>query len=214
VTSPASRTQAWTGANPASVAAAEPASAALAIHSAARGGEAAETVAPHHSSSVARGPRSCPRDAIKLLQVTSAPPVLTIHLKRFASVGRTVKKVGRHVAFPIHLNALEQHSDGHKTPPKAWEQLDPKRSRMLGYELFGVVEHSGTYRDGHYTAYVRVGGSDAARAAAGDSPRSATSWNLFSDAKVTAVTEQQVLNAQAFLLFYARAETPATSRAQ
>ena len=93
-----------------------------------------------------------------------------------------------------------------KAPPKTWSELDPKRSRLKRYVLFGVVEHSGTYRDGHYTAFVRQGGSSAAHAPTastnGGAADGGAGWTLFSDSKVTAVSEQQVLDAQAFLLFY------------
>ena len=75
-------------------------------------------------------------------------------------------------------------------------RLNTKSSWHAGrYKLFGIVEHSGTYRDGHYTAYVRAGGSDA-------NDTEPATWNLFSDSKVTAVSEATVLKAQAFLLFY------------
>ena len=181
------------------------------------------------------------RDAIKLLQVTGAPEVLTLHLKRFATVGRTVKKVNTHVGFPIQLLVQEQPADGEQPkdggsapPPKTWGELDPKcalarsrpsssglaqprpalltsprlacvrrrRSRLVRYSLFGVVEHSGTYRDGHYTAFIRVGGSTSR--SGGEANASESAWTLFSDSKVTSVSEAQVLDAQAFLLFYAR----------
>ena len=121
-------------------------------------------------------------------------------LKRFSAAGRNVKKVDTHVAFPMHLNVIEQPSEGAKQPPKAWEQLDPRAARPVRYELFGAVEHQGTYRDGHYTAFVRGGGS------AVDNPEGAPPvWNHFSDSKVTAVNEVAVQKAQAFLLFYSRA---------
>ena len=105
-----------------------------------------------------------------------------------------------HVAFPLCLQVLEQPSEGTDRPPKEWAELDPRRSSLRRYELFGVVEHSGTYKDGHYTAYVRTGGS-AGSADGGSS--GGTAWNCFSDSKVTAASETQVLSAQAFLLFYA-----------
>ena len=162
-------------------------------------------------------------DAIKLLQLTSAPSILTLHIKRFAAVGRTFKKVNCHVDFPMTLTIPEQFvseddvdavplitsaaTKGVQPPsprrdkPKSWAQLDPKCSRQRRFELFGVVEHTGTYKDGHYTAYVRVGGSAAS--SNGGSGEQA-SWNHYSDSKVTAVTPAQVLRAQAFLLFYTR----------
>ena len=164
-------------------------------------------------------------DAIKLLQITQAPPVLTLHLKRFTANGRSVAKVNTHVAFPLSLTLLEQPSglaaaraarptaavsaaaapaegpspaDADSPNPTEWAQLDPQRATPRRFELFGVVEHSGTYRDGHYTAYVRDGATD------GSNAHGAT-WHLYSDTKVTPVSEAAVLRAQAFLLFYTHA---------
>jgi len=59
------------------------------------------------------------------------------------------------------------------------------------------VEHSGSFNGGHYTAYVRDGDLDA-------DDENHSEWNHFSDTHVSRATEEQVLGAQAFLLFYAR----------
>ena len=53
-------------------------------------------------------------------------------------------------------------------------------------QLYAVVEHIGTFASGHYVAYVRL--SDR--------------WYRMNDSVVTAVSEAQVLRAQAFMLFY------------
>ena len=88
--------------------------------------------------------------------------------------------------------------------PKEWTQLDPRCSNTRRYELVGLVEHSGTYRDGHYTAYVRMPAADGL---------GAPNWNLFSDSKVTPASEATVLSAQAFLLFYSLVNTSGAATA-
>ena len=70
----------------------------------------------------------------------------------------------------------------------------PRASR---YRLYAVVEHSGSFNGGHYTAYVRDGDLDP-------DDENHSEWNHFSDTHVSRATEEQVLGAQAFLLFYAR----------
>lgn len=54
------------------------------------------------------------------------------------------------------------------------------------YELSSVVVHKGKIDSGHYISYSREG----------------TDWFQFDDVKVTLATEAQVLDANAYLLFY------------
>ncbi|CAH2038902.1 unnamed protein product [Thlaspi arvense] len=86
------------------------------------------------------------RDATKRVLVNKAPPVLTIHLKRFSQDLRgRLSKLNGHVAFKEFLD-LRQYMDSRcngEDPPV--------------YRLAGLVEHSGTMRGGHYVAYVRGG---------------------------------------------------------
>ncbi|XP_063475869.1 ubiquitin carboxyl-terminal hydrolase 45 isoform X3 [Symphalangus syndactylus] len=83
------------------------------------------------------------------------------------------------------------------------------------YGLYGIVEHSGSMREGHYTAYVKVrtpsrklsehttkkknvpGLKEADSESAGQ-------WVHVSDTYVQVVTESRALSAQAYLLFYER----------
>ena len=90
----------------------------------------AEDAAANVTASAARGaslkgqPVRC--DAIKLLQITRAPPVLTLHLKRFAAVGRTVRKINAHVEFPMVLHVPEQLAASTTAHPESWSDLDPR----------------------------------------------------------------------------------------
>ncbi|CAM6029272.1 unnamed protein product [Sphagnum balticum] len=129
------------------------------------------------------------RDAEKRFLINKAPPVLTVHLKRFAQDMR-----GR-------LSKLSGHVTFHE-----WLDISPfidQRSSDKGvyrYRLIGIVEHSGTMRGGHYVAYVRgpVSGENRAEDV---SPGSHT-WFYISDSHVRQTSLESVLQSEAYLLFY------------
>ncbi|KAG7653081.1 Zinc finger UBP-type [Arabidopsis suecica] len=127
------------------------------------------------------------RDATKRVLINKAPPVLTIHLKRFSQDLRgRLSKLNGHVAFEEVID-LRQYMDTRcsgEDPPV--------------YRLAGLVEHSGTMRGGHYVAYVRGG----QRVKETDS--SSTVWYNVSDAHVRQVSLEKVLHSEAYILFYER----------
>ncbi|XP_067595387.1 ubiquitin carboxyl-terminal hydrolase 16 isoform X6 [Pseudorca crassidens] len=115
-------------------------------------------------------------NAKKQMLISLAPPVLTLHLKRFQQ------------------NVAEENT------------------RVL-YSLYGVVEHSGTMRSGHYTAYAKARSAnshlsnlvlhgDILQDFEMDSTKG--QWFHISDTHVQAVPTTKVLNSQAYLLFYER----------
>uniref|UniRef100_A0A8C4QNJ6 USP domain-containing protein n=1 Tax=Eptatretus burgeri TaxID=7764 RepID=A0A8C4QNJ6_EPTBU len=73
------------------------------------------------------------------------------------------------------------------------------------YGLYGVVEHSGTMRGGHYTAYVKVRTpSNKLHDLISDGLDCPGSWYHASDTHISPVSEAQVLKSQAYMLFYER----------
>uniref|UniRef100_A0AAY4AH60 Ubiquitin carboxyl-terminal hydrolase n=1 Tax=Denticeps clupeoides TaxID=299321 RepID=A0AAY4AH60_9TELE len=138
--------------------------------------------------------------ARKQMLISSLPPVVTLHLKRFHQAGMNLRKVNRHVDFPLTLDLAPFCSASCKN-------LVPGE-RVL-YSLYGIVEHSGSMRGGHYTAYVKVRApqrrseqrrnQSGGREASGPSPGQ---WVYVSDTNVQTVPESRVLNSQAYLLFY------------
>uniref|UniRef100_A0A8D1GBW6 Ubiquitin carboxyl-terminal hydrolase 16 n=1 Tax=Sus scrofa TaxID=9823 RepID=A0A8D1GBW6_PIG len=115
-------------------------------------------------------------NAKKQMLISLAPPVLTLHLKRFQQ------------------NVAEENT------------------RVL-YSLYGVVEHSGTMRSGHYTAYAKARTANSHLSDLvlhGDIPQdfemesTKGQWFHISDTHVQAVPTTKVLNSQAYLLFYER----------
>lgn len=141
------------------------------------------------------------RDALKQMLISSPPPVLTLHLKRFQQVAYSVCKVNRHVQFPQLLDLAPFCSTSCKGVYEGEEQVL--------YSLYGIVEHSGTMRSGHYTAFIKTRPQDHmahlnGAAASGEPTPPKGSWFHISDSNVQPVTEAKVQSAQAYLLFYER----------
>uniref|UniRef100_A0A3P9JI43 Ubiquitin carboxyl-terminal hydrolase n=1 Tax=Oryzias latipes TaxID=8090 RepID=A0A3P9JI43_ORYLA len=139
--------------------------------------------------------------ARKQMLISLLPPVIMLHLKRFHQAGMNLRKVNRHVDFPLILDLAPFCSASCKNLAAG--------ERVL-YSLYGIVEHSGSMRGGHYAAYVKVrppqrrteqlhknlsGARDTSCSSQGQ-------WVYVSDTTVQTVPESRVLNSQAYLLFY------------
>ncbi|XP_051999895.1 ubiquitin carboxyl-terminal hydrolase 45-like [Xyrauchen texanus] len=136
--------------------------------------------------------------ARKQMLISSLPPVVTLHLKRFHQAGMNLRKVNRHVDFPLTLDLAPFCSATCKNLGS--------EERVL-YSLYGIVEHSGSMRGGHYTAYVKVRSPQREQCRNQSGSREASSaqqgqWVYVSDTNVQTVPEFRVLNSQAYLLFY------------
>ncbi|XP_044244792.2 ubiquitin carboxyl-terminal hydrolase 45 isoform X6 [Ursus arctos] len=145
-------------------------------------------------------------NARKQLLISAVPAILILHLKRFHQAGLSLRKVNRHVDFPLTLDLAPFCSATCKNVSVGDKVL---------YGLYGVVEHSGSMRGGHYTAYVKVrppsrklleyitGKTYVPDVKEPDS-ESAGQWVHVSDTCVQVVPESRALSAQAYLLFYER----------
>ncbi|KAM8953531.1 ubiquitin carboxyl-terminal hydrolase 45 isoform 2-T2 [Pelodytes ibericus] len=145
-------------------------------------------------------------NARKQLLISAAPANLILHLKRFYQNGFTLRKINRHVDFQFNLDLAPFCS---ATCKNVLEE------KSVLYSLYGVVEHSGSMKEGHYAAYVKIrlpsknvsengacnknytGSMDAVRSTLGQ-------WVFVSDTHVQTVSESRVLSSQAYLLFYER----------
>eukprot|EP00002_Diphylleia_rotans_P020287 TRINITY_DN3940_c0_g1_i1.p1 TRINITY_DN3940_c0_g1~~TRINITY_DN3940_c0_g1_i1.p1 ORF type:complete len:346 (+),score=89.31 TRINITY_DN3940_c0_g1_i1:1339-2376(+) len=123
------------------------------------------------------------RDALKQYLFEKTPPVLVLHLKRFMQNGRNIKKNNKEVPFPLDLD-ISPFLTEDVTMPNTDAQTPNKR--FAKYRLVGIVEHSGSMSGGHYIAYVCFQGN----------------WYYASDSSVRRTSEQEVLSAQASILFY------------
>ena len=70
-------------------------------------------------------------------------------------------------------------------PPNTSHNVN-KPANTLFYDLHSVVVHKGKIDSGHYISYSREGDD----------------WFMFDDSKVVLANEAEVLNAEAYLLFY------------
>ncbi|KNE90055.1 hypothetical protein PSTG_16500 [Puccinia striiformis f. sp. tritici PST-78] len=116
----------------------------------------------------------CLRDAKKSMSVFSAPPILTLHLKRFNFRG---KKINKRVNFEDSLDLKPAMSN---------------ESDITGYKLYAVVCHRGqSNKSGHYYAHVKA--SNGKWYVADDS-----TIESISDSRTV------LANEHAYILFYAR----------
>lgn len=88
--------------------------------------------------------------ARKQLLIFAPPAVLTLHVNRFSALqgGHRLVKVQQHVRMPLTLDLAPFCSS--ECIGVGAEQ------RQVLYNLYGVIEHSGYFGGGHYTAYVKV----------------------------------------------------------
>ncbi|XP_036782195.2 ubiquitin carboxyl-terminal hydrolase 16 isoform X5 [Manis pentadactyla] len=144
-------------------------------------------------------------NAKKQMLISLAPPVLTLHFKRFQQAGFNLRKVNRHIKFPEVLDLAPFCT-------LKCKNVAEENTRVL-YSLYGVVEHSGTMRSGHYTAYAKTRTANSHLfnlVLHGDIPQdfemqsTKGQWFHISDSHVQAVPTTKVLNSQAYLLFYER----------
>ncbi|CAG8954192.1 hypothetical protein HYFRA_00005812 [Hymenoscyphus fraxineus] len=121
-------------------------------------------------------------EAKKQLSIKSLPNVLCIQLKRFKQNNGTASKIDTKVSFPLKLEMFPYTNRAKNQATMFNYEL----ARSCTYDLQSVVVHVGNLETGHYVSYSRVGNQ----------------WFKFNDHNVTLASKSQVLNEQAFLLFY------------
>lgn len=96
------------------------------------------------------------RQAYKRYLVSSLPPTLVLHLKRFEQTGLRPRKIEDQVDIPVELdmspyvipsNELFEEGD-------AGSECVVQDATSTKYRLYGVVVHAGSLATGHYTNYV------------------------------------------------------------
>lgn len=127
----------------------------------------------------------CPRcnvkvEAQKRFTVHRPPNVATFQFKRFDSNRMFGGKITKHVSYPERLEMRPFMSD--------------KQGGAVTYRLNAVLVHLGaSCNSGHYFCFVR---------------NSNGIWYLMDDSRVHQVSLGQVLNQQAYVLFYVRTSPP------
>lgn len=89
--------------------------------------------------------------------ISSVPPVLVIHLKRF-SFGNHFGKIKHPVQFGAEMYVSVQPQSKSSSSGSNNGSNGSSRSEMrVKYELYGVIVHHGSStHSGHYIAYVKV----------------------------------------------------------
>jgi len=124
--------------------------------------------------------------ARKKMDLYRLPPVLLIHLKRFlkndheSSFFRNAsRKITEVVDFPLRTLDLSEYIINDEEKKEGWI-----------YDLYGVSNHMGKLHGGHYTASWYSTVHDK--------------WLYFDDASVSKISEKDVVDPSAYILFYRR----------
>lgn len=117
------------------------------------------------------------QDAIKQLKISKLSAVLVLQLKRFEHLmnGNSIK-LNDFIEFPLYLNMKDYCDSG-----------DQDATPDIIYELLGIICHTGTVNEGHYTAICKI---------------LEGKWIKFNDSMVAVISEADMLKEQAYLLIY------------
>ncbi|KAF8075154.1 ubiquitin carboxyl-terminal hydrolase 4 [Lyophyllum atratum] len=136
------------------------------------------------------------RRASKTLSLARLPPILLIHLKRFATNSTSSNKIDTFVDFPMKSLDLTNYMPAplpiavdRRAAGVPTSLEDPRtQSPPYRYDLYGVTNHSGTLTGGHYTASIASRGG----------------WVNCDDSVITPTDPKSVVSERAYVLFYKR----------
>ena len=151
------------------------------------------------------------RHMVKHTGIREYPQTLILQLSRrvYSSVHRKIYKLQNKVVFNEELRFIDPKtshmSDMSSVQVEANETFNSQKNSIL-YHLIAVVVHVGTAELGHYYSYVKLNypAASTAMGHTGDMRSHAKQdvWAFISDHEVRLCDVQEVLNAQAYLLFY------------
>ncbi|MCJ1322384.1 hypothetical protein MMC15_007732 [Xylographa vitiligo] len=135
-----------------------------------------------------------PQRTKKHMTIKKLPPTVCIQFKRYEHNKGNPQKLNTKVNFPLQLDMSPYTSRAHRKKKTSEHQplsplpVSPLNPRSPGwYDLSTVVVHEGAeVTGGHYYCFCRRDDQ----------------WFKFDDHRVTLATEAQVLDANAYLLFY------------
>ncbi|KAK9473563.1 uncharacterized protein V1510DRAFT_414376 [Dipodascopsis tothii] len=131
------------------------------------------------------------RKASKTLRISRLPPLLLIHLKRFKVSGHWSNKLDTFVDFPTAHLDLTAYWPDYVPEDQSWRDKFPPSDQNppFVYNLYGVVNHYGSVRGGHYTSYVK---------------KLNKGWLIFDDSRVASCPQERLVSKDAYVLCYAR----------
>lgn len=130
------------------------------------------------------------QNATKSLSVMHAPRILIVTIKRFDVFGR---KITKNIQYPPAFN-MKEHMGSYVDQCTKMKNESPKKVNDEWYDLYGVVLHKGSSTNsGHYFAYCKSAGNNC--------------WYECNDSFVGQMSEESVLNKEAYLLFYQKRVT-------
>jgi len=129
------------------------------------------------------------KQAKKAMDIWKAPPILRIDLKRFQNRGMWLsQKLDKFVEYPLTDFDITPFVSG---PVETRNKEGEEEVVPWVYDLYAVACHMGwTANSGHYTALCKNSAD--------------SNWYHYDDSRVTKVSEGQVVNKNAYLLFYKR----------
>jgi ubiquitin carboxyl-terminal hydrolase 4/11/15 len=135
--------------------------------------------------------------AKKTMELWRLPNILIVHLKRFAFKNSYRReKLETFVHYPLEGLDLEKYCTSDSNQPMSGDQAEfvINDETDAGYDLFGVVNHYGRMGYGHYTAFARRWSKESID----------DDWISFDDSSVRRIPKEQVVSANAYMLFYRR----------
>ncbi|XXG51044.1 hypothetical protein AAC387_Pa02g4910 [Persea americana] len=140
-----------------------------------------------------------------------------VHISSHDSVVQTPKEENGELSYKAQIPDLVQNQPCFKstytdTPPQYHDEMQlikspqSRPSTNYTYRLVSVVEHYGKVGSGHYAVYRRAKALTDADDSDGQTDTADMHWFYVSDAEVSSVSEEDVLAAEASLLFYERIE--------
>lgn len=134
------------------------------------------------------------RHAAKKLRISRLPSVLIVHLKRFHQGGRRngPHKLETFVTYPVQNLDLTRYWPDYIGDDLQRLSKLPLRGQKppFLYDLYGVSNHFGSLKGGHYTSFVKKGRKG---------------WCYFDDNRITGnIAEEYVINQHAYVLFFKR----------
>jgi ubiquitin carboxyl-terminal hydrolase 4/11/15 len=134
------------------------------------------------------------KPASKKMELWQAPPVLVVHLKRFAFSGMYRSKLDDVIEFPLRNLDLSGYVQDHTALQLSADSAE--RVVAPSYDLFAVANHYGGMGGGHYTAMAYHSEQQQ--------------WYHYDDASVQPIAvedvAQTVVSPAAYILFYKRRE--------